>query len=159
MLADGLTISSGTVQLTKQAARTLDVLLTVEVARTADDVERAFAAVVAGRPDALIIESGGVLSPAAPRVAALALHHRLPAIHTRREFPEAGGLMSYGPNYADLYRRAAFYVDRILKGEKPSEMPVERPTRYELVVNLKAAKALGIAIPQSILLRADEVIE
>jgi putative ABC transport system substrate-binding protein len=158
ILADGIAnrIQQGTVQKTVQAARTLGVV----EARTRDDVERAFGEVLAGRPDALVIESGPVLSgPAAPQLAALTMRHRLPASHARREFADAGGLMSYGPDYLDVYRRAAFFVDKILKGAKPSEMPVERPTRFELILNLKTAKALGVSVPQSIILRADEVIE
>jgi putative ABC transport system substrate-binding protein len=160
-LADGVAnrIQQGTVQKTVQAARTLGVSLAVVEARTRDDVERAFAEVVAGRPEGLIVESGQVLSLVAPQLAELAMRHRLPAVHTRREFADAGGLMSYGPNYADLYRRAAVMVDKILKGAKPAEMPVERPVKFELIVNMKTAKAIGLAIPQSFLLRADEAIE
>jgi putative ABC transport system substrate-binding protein len=92
-------------------------------------------------------------------VAALAAKSRLPAIYRNREHVEAGGLMAYGPNIPDLFRRAATYVDRILKGANPADLPVEQPTRFELVVNLHAAKLLGLAIPQSVLLRADQVIE
>jgi len=93
------------------------------------------------------------------RIMEFAAKNRLPGVHAYRELVEAGGLMSYGPSYADLHRRAATYVDKILKGARPSDLPVERPTKFEMVVNLKAAKALGIDIPQSVLLRADEMIE
>ena len=93
------------------------------------------------------------------RIAELANRHRLPTISESREYVQDGGLMSYGPNFPDMYRRAASYVDRILKGAKPGDLPIEQPTRYELVINLKTAKALGITIPQSLLLRADEVIQ
>jgi putative ABC transport system substrate-binding protein len=88
-----------------------------------------------------------------------AVQHRLPGVHAYRELVEAGGLMSYGPSYADLHRRAATYVDKILKGAKPADLPVEEPTKFELVINLKSAKAIGLAIPESFLARVDEVIE
>jgi len=88
-----------------------------------------------------------------------AAQERLPGVHAYRELIEAGGLMSYGPSYADMHRRAAAYVDKILKGAKPADLPVERPVKFELVVNLKAAKALGLTIPPSVIFRADEIIE
>ena len=93
------------------------------------------------------------------RLVDLAAKNRLPAVYSWRDFVDVGGLMSYGPNLADLLRRAATYVDKILKGTKPGDLPVEQPTKFELVINLKAAKALGLTIPQSLLQRADEVIQ
>jgi ABC-type uncharacterized transport system substrate-binding protein len=93
------------------------------------------------------------------RLAELAVKHHLPGIYEDKGYVDAGGLMSYGPNFPDLYRRAASYVDRILKGAKPGDLPIEQPTKFELAINLKAAKALGLTIPQSLLLRADQVIE
>jgi ABC-type uncharacterized transport system substrate-binding protein len=92
-------------------------------------------------------------------IALLAAGHRLPAIYTSREFVEAGGLMTYGVNFPDLYRRAAIYVDKIFKGAKPAELPIEQPMKFDFVINLRAAKAIGLAIPETFLLRADEVIE
>jgi putative ABC transport system substrate-binding protein len=92
-------------------------------------------------------------------IIALAAQHRMPVVYPYRFFVEAGGLASYGPDLSDLYRRTSGYVDRILKGEKPADLPVQAPTKYELVINLKTAKALGITIPQTLLARADEVIE
>ena len=109
------------------------------------------------RVGALIIR-GSLFYVARQQVADLALQHRLPAIHGLKEYAQAGLLMTYGADLADLYRRAAGYVDRIVKGAKPGDLPVEQPTKFDLVINLSTAKALGLAIPQSLLLRADEVV-
>ncbi len=133
-------------------------LLSIEV-RSAADVERAFRSATDARAGALLVTPGGTLFPQARRVAELAAQHRLPAMYELRPLVEAGGLMSYGPDIVDIWRRAAVYVDKILRGAKPAELPVEQPTRFELVISLKAAKALGLAIPQALLQRADEVIQ
>jgi putative tryptophan/tyrosine transport system substrate-binding protein len=118
-------------------------------------LEAAFAALEKDRPDAVIVQ------PSLPskRAAELALKQRVPAVSVPRWFAEEGGLMSYSPRYADLFRKAAVYVDKILKGAHPADLPVEQPTHFELVINMKTAKALGLAIPESFVLRADEVIE
>ena len=107
----------------------------------------------------LILTSSGAAGLHRHLIITLAARHKLPAVYSDRIFVTAGGLISYGPNYIDQYRRAAGYVDRILKGEKPADLPVQAPTKYETVLNLKTAKALGLMVPQSILLRADEIIE
>jgi putative ABC transport system substrate-binding protein len=117
----------------------------------------AFAA--AARLDALLTLNDGMFFAQRTRIVELTLQHRLPALHPEREYVEAGGLMSYGPSLADLFRRAASYVDRILRGAKPGDLPIQQPTKFELIVNLRTAKTLGLALPESIPLRADEVIE
>jgi putative ABC transport system substrate-binding protein len=106
-----------------------------------------------------MLVAGAIANPHRTQIAELAVKSRLPVIYDRREFVDDGGLMSYGTNFADLSRRAAIYVDKILKGAKPADLPVEQPTKFELVINLKTAKQIGLTIPRSILLRADEVIE
>ena len=111
------------------------------------------------RPKGLVILTGPLMSVEAARIAEFTLGLKLPSIYADRFFPDAGGLMSYGPNFDALTKRAAIYVDRIFKGEKPADLPVERPTKFELVINLKTARALGIEIPPTLLARADEVIE
>jgi putative ABC transport system substrate-binding protein len=111
------------------------------------------------RVRALLVVADSMFFLHRARLADLAAKTELPSMYENREYVEAGGLMSYGPNVPDLFRRAATYVDKILKGVKPADLPVEQPTRFELVLNLKTAKALGVTIPQSLLLRADEIIE
>jgi len=127
--------------------------------RAAEELDNAFAAILREQANALLVLADRLFLHNRERIMEFAAKNRLPGVHAYRELVEAGGLMSYGPSYADLHRRAATYVDKILKGARPSDLPVERPTKFELVVNLKAAKALGIDIPQSVLLRADEMIE
>jgi putative ABC transport system substrate-binding protein len=108
---------------------------------------------------ALIIGPSSMFIGQRRRLADLATNNRLPTVFTIRDYPQVGGLMSYGPNYPDLFRRSATYVDKILKGAKPGDLPIEQPTKFELVINLKTAKTLGLIIPPSLLLRADEVIQ
>jgi putative tryptophan/tyrosine transport system substrate-binding protein len=127
--------------------------------RNADDFEKIFAALNKQRPDGLYVHGGGrVINANRKRIAGFASKSRLPSMYIRREFVEAGGLMSYGADLADSYRRVAYYVDRILKGAKPADLPVEQPTKFELVINLKTAKQIGLTIPPNVLARADKVI-
>jgi putative ABC transport system substrate-binding protein len=133
-------------------------LLSLDV-RTGDQLAEAFAVIVKERPEALLVFADRVFLHNRVRIMDFATKHRLPGVHAYRELVEVGGLMSFGPNYAGMHRRAAYYVDRILKGAKPSDLPVERPRTFELVINLKTAKALGLTIPPSLLQRADQVIE
>ena len=140
-------------------ARKLNVALEVVDIRSPDDFEGAFATMVGKRVGAVLVGGGPLPYMRRQQIAELALKHRLPAIQVLKEFAEAGLLMTYGPNLPDLYRRAATYVAKILGGAKPGDLPVEQPTKFELVINLKTAKALGLTIPQSLLLRADDVIQ
>ena len=133
-------------------------LLSLEV-RGADEIERAFRAAIEARAGALILVSGALLTAQARRVAELAAKDRLPTMYSLRFYVEAGGLISYGTDIIEVWWRAAAFVDKILKGAKPADLPVEQPTKFELVINLKAAKALGLTIPPSLLARADQVIE
>ena len=141
------------------AARALGVRLQVVEARGPEDFDRAFSEMSEVHASALTIWVTPVFSVSWRRLAELAAKNRLPAVSETREFVDDGGLMSYGPSLSDLYRRAASYVDKILKGAKPADLPVEQPTKFELVINMKTAKALGLTVPQSLLARADEVIE
>jgi len=123
-----------------------------------DEIEHAFANLIKDRAQGLIVLPHAVTNANRARIASLAAGHRLPGTYPDSEYVEAGGLMSYAPNYSDQHRRAATFVDKILKGAKPADLPIEQPTKFELVVNMKTAKALGLTIPQSILTRADTVI-
>jgi putative ABC transport system substrate-binding protein len=143
----------------ENAARALGVRLQFVEARGPDDFDRAFSDMTRARAGALTVLGSSMLINERRRLVNLAAKNRLPAVYGLREYVDAGGLMSYGPNNVDLFRRAATYVDKILKGAKPGDLSVEQPTKFELVINLKAAKALGITIPQSVLARADEVIQ
>ena len=144
---------------TERVARALGVHLQLVEARRADEFDRAFTAMTNARADALVTFPSPMLYSERRRLVGLAAKHRLPSMFNAREFVELGGLMAYGASIADLNRRAAIYIDKILKGAKPADLPVEQPTKFELVINLKTAKALGLTIPQSLLLRADEVIQ
>jgi putative ABC transport system substrate-binding protein len=125
----------------------------------AEELSTAFVAMTRERMDAVVVVHGPLMFDERKQIAELSLKHRLPGVFGASEYVDAGGLASYAPNYADLFRRAAIYVDKILKGAKPGDLPIEQPTKFELVVNQKTAKALGIKIPQSVLVRADKVIE
>jgi putative ABC transport system substrate-binding protein len=146
-------------QDTETAARKLGLELQPLEVRGVDDFEVAFTAARRGHAQALIAFDDPLFGAYRTRVLALAANHRLPAMYGFRTFPEDGGLMSYGANYANLLRRAATFVDKILKGAKPADLPVELPTKFEFVVNLKTARALGLVIPPAILASADDVIE
>jgi putative ABC transport system substrate-binding protein len=142
------------------AARTLDLHLYVAELHRADELDSAFAAITGAGADALIVLSDpALLDGLHGRIADLAARHRLPAMYDWRAYVDAGGLMSYGPNMPDMQRRAASYVDKILKGAKPAALPIEQPTTFNLVINLKTAKALGLTIPPTILFQASEVIQ
>jgi putative ABC transport system substrate-binding protein len=127
--------------------------------RDASEIEQDVAAFARGSNSGLIVTSSGLAAVHRELIIALAARYRLPAVYSYRYFATSGGLISYGPDPIDQYRRAAGYVDRILKGEKPGDLPVQAPTRYELAINLKTAKALGLTVPSTLLARADEVIE
>jgi len=140
------------------AASALDVEAVILEIRRAEDIAFAFET-SKGRADALYVASDPLLNSNRVRINSLALGARLPTMHGLREYVEAGGLMSYGANFPDLFRRAAEYVDKILRGAKPADLPVEQPTKFDLIVNLTTARVLGLQIPEAFLLRADEVIE
>ena len=152
-------VTAGALKDLEGAARALRVKLHVLEVRERHGIDDAFAAIARQRAGALLVVSDPMFQTQRERIVDLAAKHRLPGIFELREFAEAGGLLSYDTNVADMYRRLATYVDKILKGAKPGDLPVEQPTKFELVINLKTAKALGLAIPPSILSRADRLIE
>jgi putative ABC transport system substrate-binding protein len=133
-------------------------LLSLDV-RAAEDLDNAFAAVLKEQPDALLIQADRVFLHNRNRMMDFAASHRLPSVNAYREVVEAGGLISYGPSYEDMHRRAADYVDKILKGARPGDLPVEQPTKFTLIINVKAARVLGVKVSPLLLARADEVIE
>ncbi len=144
---------------TQVAAEALGLTLQSPEVRGPDDFDRAFEAAAAGHVDGLVAFSDLFLLPLAKPIAEFALKRRLPSIFADRPYVEAGGMMAYGPNTIDLFRRAASYVDKILKGAKPADLPVEQPTKFDFIINLKTAQGLGLSIPQSILLQSTEVLQ
>jgi putative ABC transport system substrate-binding protein len=144
---------------TKRAARSLGLQAELLDVRSGDDLRRAFELAVRQHVDALVVGADGLTQMHQQTILDFVARNRLPAAYPAREFVEAGGLIAYAVNYPDLYFRFASFVDKILKGAKPGELPVERPTKFELVINLRTAKTLGLTIPQSLLLRADEMIQ
>ncbi len=143
----------------ESAARKLGLTILFADVRTPHDIEGAFATMTQSRAGAFLILGGSMTYVSRQQIADLAVQHRLPGIHLLREYAEAGLLLTYGPNAMAQYRRAATYIDKILKGARPTDLPVEEPTRFELVVNARTAKALGLKIPPSVLVRANQVIE
>jgi putative ABC transport system substrate-binding protein len=141
------------------AARALRLTIQPWEVRAANDFDRVFAAMGKQRLDGLYMLGGGLMNANRKRIVGFALKNRLASLHSLREFVDAGGLMYYGADLADSYRRGATYVDKILKGAKPADLPVEQPTKFELVINLKTAKRIGLTIPQKVLARADRVIQ
>jgi putative ABC transport system substrate-binding protein len=144
---------------TEQAAQTLGIPLKLHDVDGPVDFDRALSAIVADRAGAVLVATSSMFFAPRRQLADLALKHRLPTMFAYRDYVEAGGLMSYGPSYTDLFQRAAGFVDKILRGAKPADLPIEQPTKFELVINLKTAKALGLTIPQSVFRKADEVIQ
>ncbi len=140
-------------------AEALGVKLQPVEARDPKDLDRALARIKAAHPDGLVVIADRFLLLYRASIVQFVVKNRLPGMFPFREFAQEGGLMAYGPDYADMYRRAATYVDKVLKGAKPGDLPVEQPTRFELVINMKTAKALRLTIPQSVLIRADQVIQ
>ena len=139
-------------------AKALGVKLQSLEVRDADDLDGAFEAAKKGRVQAFLVAPNPVINNQRARIVEFAAKNRLPAMYPNSDFIAVGGLMSYAPNFADLYRRAATYVDKILKGAKPADLPVEQPTKFEFVINLKTAKQIGLTIPPNVLARADKVI-
>jgi putative ABC transport system substrate-binding protein len=146
-------------QQTQEAAETLGLVLFSAEVRRPEDFARAFTAIVAERAEALLVLPDPLMSFHRQQMADFAVKQRLPSMYAASQWVEAGGLLSYGPSFPDLWRRAAVYVDKILKGARPSDLPVEQPTKFQLVINLKTAKALGLTVSPTLIARADEVIE
>jgi len=149
----------GSEKQARAAAQLLHLDVQFVGVRANSDFDQAFDAIARERADAFIVLADRVFLHNRARIVDFAKRNRIPAVYPYRELVEAGGLMSFGPNYAEMHRRAAAYVDKVLKGAKPGDLPVEQPTKFELIINLKSAKALRLTIPQSLLVRADEVIQ
>jgi putative ABC transport system substrate-binding protein len=147
------------VQQARAAAQALGIKLQLLDVRAAEDLDGAFTAILKERPEALLILADRVFLHDRMRMMDFAIKYRLPSVNAYHELVEAGGLMSFGPSYEDMHRRAATYVDKILKGAKPADLPIEQPTKFTLTLNLKSAKAIGVDVPPFLLARADEVIE
>jgi putative tryptophan/tyrosine transport system substrate-binding protein len=143
----------------QEAANAIGLKIAPVAARSDDELDAAFATIVREQPDALLIGADSFLFSRRGKLATLATRHAIPAMYGRREFPEAGGLISYGTSLADTYRQIGIYAGRILKGEKPADLPVVQPTKFELVINLKTTRTLGLEVPDRLLALADEVIE
>jgi ABC-type uncharacterized transport system substrate-binding protein len=152
-------VTERTVRDVDEAASKKGVQLVIVKASTASEIDAAFDTVVQRRAGALFVSAAPFLDTRRKQVLALAVHHTIPAIYTWRSFAESGGLVAYGASLAGVYHQLGIYAGRILKGAKPADLPVQQPTKFELVINLKTAKALGLTVPQSLLARADEVIE
>jgi putative ABC transport system substrate-binding protein len=144
---------------TREAAQVLGMKILSLGVRSREEIEEAFATIVRERPAALLVLADRLFLHHRAAIMDFATKHRLPGVHAYVELVEAGGLMSYGPSYSGMHRRAAYFVDRILKGAKPADLPVERPAKFEFIVNLKAAKQIGLTIPSHVLARADRVIK
>jgi ABC-type uncharacterized transport system substrate-binding protein len=147
------------VEENRAAAKSLGLGVHSADVRTPADLDRVFPEIIKERSGALVLPPESVIHTQAGRIAQFALKHRLPSISAWREFADAGGLMAYGVSIADIFRRSVGYIDKILKGAKPADLPVEQPTKFEFVLNLKTAKTLGLTIPPLVLARADEIIE
>jgi len=140
-------------------ARSLGISLRAQEARSPTELDTVFSAMTTERADAVLVLADAMFLFQRKQIVELAARYRLPTVYQLREFPEIGGLMSYGTGLSDTHRRVAAFVDKILKGAKPGDLPVEQPTKFELVINLKTAKQIGLTIPQSVLFRADRVIK
>jgi putative ABC transport system substrate-binding protein len=154
-----LRTEAGTPKAFEQAGKALRIQLQVLVARSRQELDEAFPAMVRARSEALLVVPTPLFIVHRTRLAELATKVRLPTMYGAKEYVEVGGLMAYGANVLYNYRHAAVYVDKLLKGARPADLPVEQPAKFELVINLKTAKALGLTVPPSLLLRADEMIE
>jgi putative ABC transport system substrate-binding protein len=150
---------AGSVKETRAAAQVLGIKVHLIGIRVSNEFPAAFAAILRERPGALLVLADRIFLHNRAGIVDFEAKHRLPGVYAYRELVEAGGLMSFGPSYAGMHRRAAYYVDKILKGAKPSDLPVEQPATFELIINLKAAKTLGLTIPPTVLQRADQILQ